>query len=117
MCVEISQNQFNKMEITASNKKNSYSLRKMVKQLFKQNKSQHKKVDSMESLENKSNISLEVDCLSMESLENYVNELHSSQQSFGDDEDVTTVTTVPVHYIRTTEGTFFWTSSVNQITC
>ncbi|XP_075149841.1 enhancer of split m4 protein-like [Haematobia irritans] len=112
MCVEISHNQVNKMDIIVSNKKVSYSIKKMLKQLFKQNK----KIDSMESLENESNAGLEIECLSMESYENGINEHLSAKQSFAE-EDFGNVPSVPVHYIRTTEGTFFWTTSANQITC
>ncbi|XP_075150924.1 enhancer of split m4 protein-like [Haematobia irritans] len=100
------------MDITVSNKKVSYSIRKMVKKLFKQNK----KIDSMESLENESNASLEIDYISMESYENDINEHLSTKQCF-EDEDFVNATSVPVHYIRTTEGTYFWTTSANQITC
>ncbi|XP_075152067.1 enhancer of split m4 protein-like [Haematobia irritans] len=110
MCVETTRNHFNKMEITVSNKIVLYSIRKMVKQLFKK---QNKKIDSLESLENESNASLEYDRVSIESYENDINEHLYSKQSF--DEDDTSI--VPVHYIRTTEGTFFWTTASNQMNC
>ncbi|XP_075150914.1 enhancer of split m4 protein-like [Haematobia irritans] len=101
------------MDITISNKKVSYSIGKMVKQLFKLKNQSNQKINSMESLENESNASLEVDYLSMESYENDINEHLSAKQCFYDEDN----NTVPVHYIRTTEGTCFWTSSANQISC
>ncbi|XP_075150923.1 enhancer of split m4 protein-like [Haematobia irritans] len=101
------------MDIAISNKKVSYSIGKMMKQLLKRRKQSSQKINSMESLENESNASLEVDYLSMESNENDINEHLSAKQSFFDEE----INTVPVHYIRTAEGTFFWTSSANQISC
>ncbi|XP_075150916.1 enhancer of split m4 protein-like [Haematobia irritans] len=101
------------MDIAISNKKVSYSIGKMMKQLLKRRKQSSQKINSMESLENESNASLEVDYLSMESYENDMNEHLSAKQSFFDEE----INTVPVQYIRTAEGTFFWTSSANQISC
>ncbi|XP_073820544.1 enhancer of split m4 protein-like [Musca autumnalis] len=97
------------MDITISNKKTtSYSMKKLLKQIFKNEKSQKVAADSMESLENSRNASLEKDCASMESIENDINERLSAEEE----------TYVPVHFIRTEHGTFFWTSAADhQITC
>ncbi|XP_073820530.1 enhancer of split m4 protein-like [Musca autumnalis] len=125
MCVEIN----NKMEI-ANNKKFavSYSIKKLMKQLFKQHKSQQKlaqlqnlenakkaeSLESLESLENQCNAHLEYESASMECHENDINErLSAKQQSYEiEDYDFSDINTVvPVHFIRTAEGTFFWTTS------
>ncbi|XP_058978571.1 enhancer of split m4 protein-like [Musca domestica] len=78
----------------------SYSMKKLLKQIFKQQKSKNiaaNSMDSLESLENSRNASLEMDCSSssMESFENDINE-----------------------QILAEEGTFFWTSAVDyQLSC
>ncbi|XP_073820553.1 enhancer of split m4 protein-like [Musca autumnalis] len=86
-----------------SNKKTtSYSMKKLLKQIFKHDKS--KKIvaaDSVQSLENSRNACLDSDSSSMESFENDINEILSSEQE----------TYVPVHFVRTAQGTFFWTSA------
>ncbi|XP_073831502.1 enhancer of split m4 protein-like [Musca autumnalis] len=111
MCLEITQNQYQTMDITIS-QKNSSSMKKLFKQFFK-TQSKSKKVvtaDSMESLENSRNASLESsDCASMESYENDINESYESEKEF----DYTS--TVPVHFFRTEQGTFFWTSAVDSV--
>ncbi|XP_061400377.1 enhancer of split m4 protein-like [Musca vetustissima] len=100
MCVEITQTQqYNKMDITISQKKSSSSMKKLFKQIFKSKKSV---ADSSESLENSRNASLES---SMESFENDINESYEKEEEF----DYTT--TVPVHFVRTEQGTYFWTSA------
>ncbi|XP_005187192.3 enhancer of split m4 protein-like [Musca domestica] len=102
-----------------SNKKpnttTSYSMKKLLKQIFKQQKSKKiaaNSMDSLESLENSRNVSIETDCssYSMESFENEINE-----QILAEEEEQTYV---PVHFIRTQQGTFFWTSAANyQLSC
>ncbi|XP_061400355.1 enhancer of split m4 protein-like [Musca vetustissima] len=128
MCVEINNN--NKMEIIASNNKKftaSYSIKKLLKQLFKQHKSQKlvqlqnmentkkaESLESLESLENQCNAHLEYESASMESYENDINErLSAKQLSYEiEDYDFSEINAVvPVHFIRTAEGTFFWTTS------
>uniref|UniRef100_A0A1I8N8R8 Enhancer of split m4 protein n=1 Tax=Musca domestica TaxID=7370 RepID=A0A1I8N8R8_MUSDO len=98
------------MEITISQKKNSSSMKKLFKKLFKS----HKAVtaDSMESLENSRNASLESssDYGSMESYDNDINESYEKEEEF-DCHQQTTV--VPVHFVRTEQGTFFWTSAAD----
>uniref|UniRef100_A0A1I8MQD5 Uncharacterized protein n=1 Tax=Musca domestica TaxID=7370 RepID=A0A1I8MQD5_MUSDO len=117
MCVEIPHTpEFLKMDI--SNKKptaiTSYSMKKLLKQIFKQQKSKKiaaNSMDSLESLENSRNASLETDCSSssMESFENDINEQISAEEE---------QTYVPVHFIRTQQGTFFWTSAADyKLTC
>ncbi|XP_061400376.1 enhancer of split m4 protein-like [Musca vetustissima] len=115
MCVEITQTQkFNNNKMDVSNKK-SYSVKKLLKQIFKQQKSQKVTAESMETLENDRNASLE-----SESFENDINEKLSAMQAFDDDCDYpTAITSVPVHFIRTDQGTFFWTtnSAFEQLSC
>lgn len=124
MCVEIStQQQFNKMEIKNS-KKVSYSIKKLLVKLFKQQKSlklmHFKKAESLESLESlenmhNANIEVEEECaLSLESFENDINERLSAKASSCEVEDFDfseITTTVPVHFVRTDQGTFFWTAT------
>ncbi|XP_058988263.1 enhancer of split m4 protein-like [Musca domestica] len=122
MCVEISQTQqYNKMDITISTKKTtSYSMKKLLKQIFKQQKSQKvAAADSMESLENDRNASLESDCASMESFENDINEKLSAKQFNEEEEFDYPTTSVPVHFVRTHQGTFFWTTTsvFEQVSC
>ncbi|XP_061401590.1 enhancer of split m4 protein-like [Musca vetustissima] len=113
------------MDITVtSNKKTSYSVKKLLKQIFKHNKSTKVTADSMEyleSLENSRNVSLESDCASMESFENDINEQLSAKLCSEEEEefDYTTATSVPVHFIRIEQGTFFWTtnSAFDQLSC
>ncbi|XP_073820548.1 enhancer of split m4 protein-like [Musca autumnalis] len=104
------------MDIAISNKKSntSYSVKKLLKQIFKQqNKSKKVAADSMESLEsleNDRNASLESDCASMESFENDINEQLSSEK-YCEEEEFDYPTSVPVHFVRTEQGTFFWTTN------
>ncbi|KAM7361429.1 enhancer of split m4, Bearded family member [Cochliomyia hominivorax] len=133
MCVEISsqqqQQQFNKMEIK-NTKKVSYSIKKLLKQLFKQHKSSKalinlqnlanskkaESLESLESLENTHNENIEVEeCnASLESFENDINERLSAKAVSYEVEDFDfseITTTVPVHFVRTEHGTFFWTAT------
>ncbi|XP_073820539.1 enhancer of split m4 protein-like [Musca autumnalis] len=94
------------MDITISQKKSS-SMKKLFKQIFKSKKAAAS--DSMESLENSRNASLETssDCASMESYENDINESYEKVE----EEEEYDYTTVPVHFVRTEHGTLFWTSA------
>ncbi|XP_061400385.1 enhancer of split m4 protein-like [Musca vetustissima] len=95
------------MDITISQKKSSSSMKKLFKQIFKSKKSVAATDDSsFESLENSRNASLES---SMESYENDINESYEKEEEF----DYTT--TVPVHFIRTEQGTYFWTSAADFV--
>ncbi|XP_005187198.2 enhancer of split m4 protein-like [Musca domestica] len=96
------------MEITINQKKNSNSMKKLFKKLFKSNKT----TDSIESLENSRNASLESssDCSSMESYDNDINESYEKEEEFD-----YPITTVPVHFVRTEQGTFFWTSAADLV--
>ncbi|XP_073820547.1 enhancer of split m4 protein-like [Musca autumnalis] len=112
------------MDIAISNKKSntSYSVKKLLKQIFKQQKSKKVAADSMESLEsleNNRNASLESDCASMESFENDINEQLSAKQQYSDEDELEYPTSVPVHFVRTEQGTFFWTTSsaFEQLSC
>ncbi|XP_073831512.1 enhancer of split m4 protein-like [Musca autumnalis] len=114
MYVEITQNQYQTMDITISQKKSS-SMKKLFKQIFKTQSKSKKAVtadsmESFESLENSRNSSLESsDYDSTESCENDINESYESEKEF----DYTT--TVPVHFVRTEQGTFFWTSAADCV--
>lgn len=131
MCVEISTQQqlsqtFNKMEIK-NTKKVSYSIKKLLRQLFKQQKSsklvnlqnlgnakQAISLESLESLENMHNANIEAEeCATLEAFENDINERLSATGSWEmEDFDFTEVSaTVPVHFVRTEHGTFFWTAA------
>ncbi|XP_058988288.1 enhancer of split m4 protein-like [Musca domestica] len=96
--------------ISISQKKNSSSsMKKLFKQIFKSKKTvaASDSMESFESLENSRNASLESssDCGSMESYDNDINESYEKQEEFD------YPTTVPVHFVRTEQGTFFWTSA------
>uniref|UniRef100_A0A1I8NIG0 Enhancer of split m4 protein n=1 Tax=Musca domestica TaxID=7370 RepID=A0A1I8NIG0_MUSDO len=122
MCVEISQTQqYNKMDITISTKKTtSYSMKKLLKHIFKQSKKvTADSMESLESLENERNASLESECASMESFENDINEQLSAKQCNEEEEFDYPTTSVPVHFVRTQQGTFFWTttSAFEQVSC
>lgn len=122
MCVEITQ--VANME-TKKSIKVSYSIKKILKQIFKQHKSQKliiaqnlentAKANSLESLESLENsINEQAECVSLESYENEANErLSTAAYSCElEDYDFTQITTsVPVHFVRTEHGTFFWTAT------
>lgn len=132
MCVEIStqsQQQFNKMEIQTT-KKVSYSIKKLLIKLFKQHNKSSKlmhlqnlqnakkavSLESLESLENTHNANIEVEecAASLESFENDINERLSAKAASCEVEDFDFSelnTTVPVHFVRTEHGTFFWTAT------
>ncbi|KAL5273872.1 m4 family protein [Megaselia abdita] len=95
MCVEIMNNAAN-LEIELKKSKTAYSLRKIIKSFFKkQQKSAMCKADSVESVENDQN---------MEIAENAAN---TKIFEIEDENEVL----VPVHYVRTEHGTFFWTTN------
>lgn len=84
------------LEIELKKSKTAYSLRKMLKSFFKkQHKSSILRVDSFESVENDQN---------MEIAENAAN-----NKIFVIEEEDEVL--VPVHYVRTEHGTFFWTTN------
>ncbi|CAD6991424.1 unnamed protein product [Ceratitis capitata] len=125
----------NNMNMSAEQKqqkKASYSIKRLLKQLFKQhNKSQAQKqqqqqalienfentkkansLESLESLENSRNADLEseAECISLESTENDANERLAASCEL-EDYEFADITTVPVHFLRTAHGTFFWTAN------
>lgn len=128
MCVEISSNNTTTMNIK-STKKVSYAIKKLLKQLFKQDKSEQQLIniqnlendkkaaslESLESLENSRNADIESECASLESHENDANERISAKAMSCEVEDYefTDITTVPVHFVRTEHGTFFWTATTD----
>ncbi|TMW49903.1 hypothetical protein DOY81_005033 [Sarcophaga bullata] len=114
------------MEIK-NTKKVSYSIKQLLKQLFKQQKSSKlinieslvntKKavsLESLESLENMHNANIEAEeSATLEAFENDINERLSAEGSWQvEDFAFSEITaTVPVHFVRTEHGTFFWTAS------
>ncbi|EDW66998.1 enhancer of split m4 protein [Drosophila novamexicana] len=120
-----SQNIVNNMNIK-SNKK-SYSVKKLLQKIFKQHQQQveeqqnmqntHKanSLESLESIENSRNADLESiankSCAaSLESYENEANERLSASCEM-EDYELEQMPTVPVHFVRTAHGTFFWTAA------
>ncbi|XP_016935574.3 enhancer of split m4 protein [Drosophila suzukii] len=107
-----------------SNKKLSYSVKKLLQKIFKQQQQRVEEEDqnlkntlkansleSLESMENSRNADLESAsiCASLESCENEANE-RLSQSCDMEDYDLEQLPTVPVHFVRTAHGTFFWTA-------
>lgn len=166
MCVETSNQQYNNMDITSSSlqKKVSYSIKKLLKQVFRKHK-QEKSIDSsttgiikeaessfesLEVLENCRNKNLEIDSdfigghnteiivkaeslESSEVLENSRNKNLEFDSAFieGSENDLNETLTkkpscemedfdfselsdnVPVLFIRTEHGTFYWTAATD----
>ncbi|XP_054090525.1 enhancer of split m4 protein [Zeugodacus cucurbitae] len=125
----------NSVNMTAEKqqKKVSYSIKRLLKQLFKtqQQKQQQKQqqqelldnfantkkvnsLESLESLENSRNADLEsvAECISLESCENDANERLAASCDL-EDYEFADITTVPVHFLRTAHGTFFWTANTD----
>ncbi|EDV53582.1 enhancer of split m4 protein [Drosophila erecta] len=105
-----------------SNKKLSYSVKKLLQKIFKQqqrveeeqnlkNALKANSLESLESMENSRNADLESAsiCASLESCENEANE-RLSQSCEIEDYEFEQLPTVPVHFVRTAHGTFFWTA-------
>ncbi|XP_017101797.1 enhancer of split m4 protein [Drosophila bipectinata] len=116
------QNKTNTMTIK-SNKKLSYSVKKLLQKIFKQQQVEEEQnlkntlkansLESLESIENSRNADLESTasvCLSMESCENEANERLSASCDI-EDYELEQLPTVPVHFVRTAHGTFFWTAA------
>lgn len=129
MFVETSKKQINAMEITtASYKKPSYGIKKLVRQLLKHLKSHkmnhHKKAEfakkaeineAFDSLDNTYTTDIEYDCASMLSFnKSDFNETLSTKALSCEIEDFDfsdISSTIPVQYIRNDNGTFFWTAN------
>ncbi|XP_017011376.2 enhancer of split m4 protein [Drosophila takahashii] len=120
MCQNKSNTNSNTMTIK-SNKKLSYSVKKLLQKIFKQRVEEEEQnlkntlkansLESLESMENSRNADLESAsiCASVESCENEANE-RLSQSCDMEDYDLEQLPTVPVHFVRTAHGTFFWTA-------
>lgn len=112
-----------------SNKKSSYSVKKLLQKIFKQQQQQEKHIEeqqnmqnthkansleSLESIENSRNESLDNNksacAISLESYENEANERLSASCEM-EDYEFEQLPTVPVHFVRTAHGTFFWTAA------
>ncbi|XP_055850531.1 enhancer of split m4 protein [Episyrphus balteatus] len=125
MCVEILNNdtnatmEYNK-KLSGNNKKMSYSIKKMLKSIFNKQKSNQEKVnqdickqssmESLESMENDRNAEAEIES------ENEANERIYAASQCGssicsEDQYDEVAAYVPVHFVRTTNGTFFWTAT------
>ncbi|EDW34001.1 GL22019 [Drosophila persimilis] len=117
-------NDSNTMSIK-SNKKLSYSVKKLLQKIFKQQQQQlveeeqnlkntlkANSLESLESIENSRNADLESAsvCASMESYENEANERLSASCDM-EDYELEQLPSVPVHFVRTAHGTFFWTAA------
>ncbi|KAH8417357.1 hypothetical protein KR222_009478 [Zaprionus bogoriensis] len=120
---------FHKTNVIANNmnkksNKKSYSVKKILQSIFKQQQqveeqqnlqNTHKanSLESLESIENSRNESIDNNkscALSLESYENEANErLFASCEM--EDYEFEQLPTVPVHFMRTTHGTFFWTAT------
>lgn len=107
-----------------SNKK-SYSVKKLLQKIFKQQQVEEQQnmqnthkansLESLESMENSRNADLESivnkSCtVSLESYENEANERLSASCEM-EDYELEQLPTVPVHFVRTAHGTFFWTAA------
>ncbi|XP_061400374.1 enhancer of split m4 protein-like [Musca vetustissima] len=67
-------------------------------------------LESPESLDNSLNESLESDCGSMESYENIANERISAKVYRKKEDNRPSTTSVPVYFVRSEKGTYFWTN-------
>lgn len=111
---------------TAQKMKPSYSIKKVLKTLFKKQQKQQQKlansVESFESMENERNMQAEQhfyyeieDNSANEKLAYMVAEeqqYHCQKQQQIDEEDIY----VPVRFARTEAGTFFWTTNLQPVT-
>ncbi|SPP89580.1 enhancer of split m4 protein [Drosophila guanche] len=117
------QNKGNNTMTIKSNKKLSYSVKKLLQKIFKQqqfveeeqnlkNSLKVNSLESLESIENSRNADLESAsvCASMESYENKANERLSASCDM-EDYELEQLPSVPVHFVRTAHGTFFWTAA------
>lgn len=122
----------NNINMTAEKqqKKVTYSIKRLLKQLFKTQQQKQKQqqellenfantkqansLESLESLENSRNADLEsvAECISLESCENDANERLAASYDL-EDYEFADITTVPVHFLRTAHGTFFWTANTD----
>lgn len=113
-----------------SNKKSSYSVKKLLQKIFKQQQRQQQQqveeeqnmqnthkansLESLESIENSRNESIDINnkscAISLESYENEANERLSASCEM-EDYEFEQLPTVPVHFVRTAHGTFFWTAA------
>ncbi|XP_073820533.1 enhancer of split m4 protein-like [Musca autumnalis] len=131
MCVEIKKNE-TKMNAVSNKKKVSYSIKKLLKQIVKHyHKSQKlahlesvkkaESLESVESLDNNNNANIEIDCKSsMESLQNNQNERISFENeqacvelSGAYEFSEISIGVLPVHFITTDHGSFFWTATTD----
>lgn len=128
MCLKFNNEQVYKMDFTTtsettSNKKTSYSIKKMLKHFFKLHKSQKLIISNKVGI---------IETTSSKYLDSNHNEIEPEQKYpcmdtyTGDHEDPAVAnqscemedfdisefpSSVPVHFVRTEHGTFFWTSS------
>nr|XP_013101453.1 unnamed protein product [Stomoxys calcitrans] len=71
--------------------------------------------ESLELFDNTNNANTEIDCLSLESQENFINERILAQQEFFDMDSFdlsprNSITFIPINFLHTHHGTFYWTS-------
>ncbi|TDG45738.1 hypothetical protein AWZ03_007876 [Drosophila navojoa] len=110
--------------MNAKSNKKSYSVKKLLQKIFKQQQVEEQQnmqnthkansLESLESIENSRNADLESinkSCaVSLESYENEANERLSASCEM-EDYELEQLPTVPVHFVRTAHGTFFWTAA------
>lgn len=104
----------------------SRGIKKLLRKIFKQHAAQTlliqpllqhpnkaESLDSLESLENCHNSNIEIESTCLESEENSINErldFMESRENLELDFSEINAATVPVHFIQTAEGFFFWTA-------
>jgi len=102
--------------------KTSYSIKQVLKTLFKKQQKQQKPQGSLESLESVDNLrNAQVEeAYYAEIDENAANEklaqlAHSQEFEFAEEEEQEDDVYVPVRFARTTAGTFFWTTNLQPV--
>ncbi|XP_016938434.1 enhancer of split malpha protein [Drosophila suzukii] len=108
---------------TTNNKmKTSYSIKQVLKTLFKKQQKQQKPQGSLESLESVDNLrNAQVEeAYYAEIDENAANEklaqlAHSQEFEIAEEEEQEDDVYVPVRFARTTAGTFFWTTNLQPV--
>ncbi|XP_073820531.1 enhancer of split m4 protein-like [Musca autumnalis] len=127
MCLQINNNnnQFHKLDVSSVSKKlMSYSIKKLLKQIFKhksQKLSQLEKDDYLKEgnfLDSNCNIATEInlntveESTSIQKNEEITDPWLANQSCEVEDFDFGDLSIdVPVHFVRTEHGTFFWTST------
>ncbi|XP_017052359.1 enhancer of split malpha protein [Drosophila ficusphila] len=108
---------------TNNKMKTSYSIKQVLKTLFKKQQKQHQKpqgsLESLESVDNLRNAQVE-EAYYAEIDENAANEklaqlAHSQEFEIAEEQEDEEDVYVPVRFARTTAGTFFWTTNLQPV--